>query len=69
VSEHHRRRALVHVAKGSFYAAALLDQMLTDDVVPDVEAVNDLLLRLDDLDGEVESARAELRAIHPRELP
>jgi hypothetical protein len=43
--------------------------MLTDEGVPDVEAVNDLLMRLDDLSGEVESGRTEFRAIHPGELP
>jgi hypothetical protein len=69
VSEHHRQRALIHAAKGCFYAAALVDLLLTDDAVTDVEAIDDILLRLDDVSGEVESARAELRAIHPGELP
>ena len=46
MSEHHRRRALVHAAKGSVYAAALVEQMLTDEAAPHIEAVNDLLSRV-----------------------
>jgi hypothetical protein len=61
-------RARVHAVKASFYAAALVDEMLANEATPDVQAVADLLMRLDDLGGQVESARSELRAIHPSEL-
>jgi hypothetical protein len=58
-------RALVHAARASFLAAALVEEMVGEDTPPHVEVLADLLLRLDDITNEAESARAELRPLHP----
>jgi hypothetical protein len=62
------QRALVHTARCSFVAAALVEEMLGHEP-PGVEDLGDALLRLDDLVNEAESARSELRGINPANSP
>ena len=63
------RRALTHAARCSFVAAALVEEMVERDTSPQVNDLGDLLLRLDDVVTEAESARGEIRAIQPGDLP
>jgi hypothetical protein len=63
------QRALLHAAKCSFIAAALVDEMVERKVPPLVDDLAGLLLRLDDVVDEAELARGEIRAIFPRDLP
>jgi hypothetical protein len=54
------QRAVAHAAKASFYAAALVDEMMADG-----PRLDDLLLRVEDAVLELGSARMEVRLIRP----
>jgi plasmid maintenance system antidote protein VapI len=53
------QRALIHAAKASFLAAALVEAMVCEGATPELL---DLVLRLNDIIREATSARAELLA-------
>jgi hypothetical protein len=60
--------ALVRARLAYRYSDKLL-RALVDTEDPTVEKVEALVLMLDDISIEVETCRAELRAIHPDRMP